>query len=116
MQLRRAVERGQLLAAESAARECPHVDLDLALGICLLMTHEGDERFERATLRWIARLTVEGPGLTLSRLGEVVEALDELQGVAPDVARSRLSVCLRAMKLDREARVAEQLGTSAGRA
>jgi hypothetical protein len=54
--LRRALDRGDLNLAELAAKECPHIDLEDSLEICVLMRADRDERFERAAVRWFGRL------------------------------------------------------------
>jgi len=41
-----------------AALELPYVNLADALAVCLLMRRQKDERFERAAVRWPARLLV----------------------------------------------------------
>jgi hypothetical protein len=104
----RAIERGQLTQAEAAARECGRVGLEEALGLCVLMAGDGDRRFERAALRWIGRAIEERRELTLAILGWVVDALGELQGTAPELARARLALVLRSADLPHAARYAER--------
>jgi hypothetical protein len=70
----RALEAGDLQAVRMAALELPYVPLADALAVCLLMRRQGDGRFERAAVRWLARLCLERPGITLA----------ELQGAAAD--------------------------------
>jgi hypothetical protein len=106
--LRRAIERGQLSQAEAAARECARVNLEEALGLCVLMARAGDGRFERAALRWIGRVTEERVDLTLSGLAGMADALAGLQGIAPEVARARLALALRSANLRHAARYAER--------
>lgn len=103
----RAIERGQLTAAEAAARECKQVGLAEALGICLLMARDGDPRFERGAVRWLSRLLDDEPAIGPERAADLARALADLAGVAPDVARARLALVLRACGLEREAAVAE---------
>jgi hypothetical protein len=52
----RAIKRGHLLAAETAARELGSLSISEALSLCLLYATEGDPRFERAFRRWLSRL------------------------------------------------------------
>jgi hypothetical protein len=62
---RRAVELRSLLLAELAAREMSHVPLRDALGLLALYAAAGDTKYERASARWLARLTLEKPELTI---------------------------------------------------
>jgi hypothetical protein len=52
----RAIQRGHLLAAETAARELGSLSLSEALALTLLYEREGDPRFERAFRRWVSRV------------------------------------------------------------
>jgi hypothetical protein len=54
-----AVARGNLVAAESAARELTWLSLEYALDLLVLMGEQGDKRYERAAVRWLSRLLVE---------------------------------------------------------
>jgi hypothetical protein len=69
---RRALRTGNVLIAETAARDLGRLTLEDALDLCLLYRSQ-PERYERAVARWIARLIAERPGLRLSEL-EVVAA------------------------------------------
>ena len=53
------------MLAELAARELSHVPLRDALGLLALYAAEGDRKYERASARWLARLTLEKPELTV---------------------------------------------------
>ena len=57
---RRAIERGNLLNAEVAARELGQLNLADALDYCHLLARTEPARYERAALRWHARWEVEG--------------------------------------------------------
>jgi hypothetical protein len=74
----RALGSGNLAAVRMAALELPYVDLDDALAICLLMRREGDGSFERAAVRWLARLSLERPEITLAELRDAAAALIDL--------------------------------------
>jgi hypothetical protein len=74
----RALEAANLAAVRMAALELPYVDLADALAICLLMRRQGDERFERAAVRLLARLAVERPAMTLAQLRDAAAALIDL--------------------------------------
>lgn len=82
-EFRRALERGSLLQAESNARLVnaqtgKSLPLGDALGLLLLMAQVRDDRYERAALRWHARLETELRDLTL---GESLLALAALVAI-----------------------------------
>jgi hypothetical protein len=78
-----AIARRDLAAVRSAARDLPTVvTLADAVQVLLLMLETDDPAFEPAAVRWIARLTSECRGVTLSEVHAALEALDELP--APD--------------------------------
>ena len=56
---RRALDQGRLHLVITAAAELPRVDLDDALEVCVLMSRESHPAYERAAVRWIARLCAE---------------------------------------------------------
>jgi hypothetical protein len=66
----RAIERGHLLSAETAARQLPKpIALADALALLLLIAEEDPPRFERAAARWHGRFVLEcGVGLEDARL------------------------------------------------
>ena len=62
---RRALDRGNTLAAMSAAAELDHVGLGDALELVrLLAADEDSARFERAALRWHARVCQQARDVT----------------------------------------------------
>lgn len=79
-QLRRALDRGNLLSALSAARDCPVVPLEEALELCLLMREKEPGRYRRAAARWAARWSSELPGVDLAESQLVHAALAGLGG------------------------------------
>jgi hypothetical protein len=91
---RRCLARGDLAGVRAAAVELPVIDLSDALRICLLMAQQGDRRFERAAVRWLARLSLERhPTLDDLRAGLI--ALEALP-LNPVGARQELaSLCGR---------------------
>ena len=105
--LQRALRLGQLAAAETAARECPVIQLPDALALVLLLAQNHDRRFERAALRWIQRAIDEAPRGSLAAVSALATALDGLEGLEDHVARSRLSLALGQLGLSEEARVAD---------
>jgi hypothetical protein len=92
--LHRALERRNLLLAETAARECERLDSAEALGLSLLMVHRGDPRAEVALTRWCGQLLAAHPQLGLLTAAEIIESLQALGGPADKVARSRLALAL----------------------
>jgi hypothetical protein len=109
--LRRALDRGNLDLAELAAKECPHIDLEDSLEICVLMRAERDERFERAAVRWLGRLLAERPAIGVDLARQAVSGLSDWAGSSPDVGASELAVVLRAAGLPRVAAVLERSAT-----
>jgi hypothetical protein len=55
----RAVERGNVVAAEAAAREVK-LTLEEALRLLFLYAERDPIRYERAALRWLSRYLAEG--------------------------------------------------------
>ena len=64
----RALRIGRLSMVRAAAAELPHVELDDALSICLLISEQDTERYERAAVRWLARLSLEVPSILIEDL------------------------------------------------
>jgi hypothetical protein len=56
---RRALDLGRLPLVYAAAAELPRVELEDALEVCVLMARDGHPAFERAAVRWVARLCLE---------------------------------------------------------
>jgi hypothetical protein len=56
---RRALAAGNLALVKATAAELPRVDLDDALEVCVLMARDDHPMFERAAVRWVARLCLE---------------------------------------------------------
>jgi len=57
--LRRAIATGNPLLVRAAAAELPHVELDDALAICLVLLDSEPERYEPSAIRWLGRLLLE---------------------------------------------------------
>jgi hypothetical protein len=108
---RRALERGSLVGVRSAVANLPAPPpLDDALVICRLLLEQEPERYERGAVRWLGRLLLEQPGVSLrqaelaaaylaawpdpARQDLAAEALAELgraigfRGLAPRLARA----------------------------
>jgi hypothetical protein len=72
-----ALRAGDLLRVRGVAAELPYIPLPDALAILELIEVQDEARFEPAAVRWVGRLALEAPGLTLSQLHLAIEALDE---------------------------------------
>ena len=92
---RRALATGNLALVHAAAAELPAVDLGDALRICLLMGAREDERFERAAVRWLARLALERPGVGLAELREGLVAFEALPSNPAGARRALGALCER---------------------
>jgi hypothetical protein len=103
---RRALEAGHLDQAEGFARELPALSLADALELLFLMHAVRDERYSRAATRWLGRVLAERPHVGLGAAAEMADALAGLDGTAPSVARSRLSIHLRQAGLRRASNIA----------
>ena len=90
---RRALETGNELLVLAAARELPHVSLEDALRVCLLLRDREPERYERAAVRWLGRFALEARGVTIEALRSAADALDVLPH-RPGEAMERLqAIC-----------------------
>jgi len=74
MRFRRALDRGNLIEALSAASELQVVALSEALELTLLMADKEPTKYERAALRWHSRFVREVPRVDM-RESEAVLAL-----------------------------------------
>jgi hypothetical protein len=101
---RRAIATGNIALVHAAAAELPQVDLDDALRICLLMSEQDDERFERAAVRWLARASLSTPTMRLDDLRLGLIAFEALP-YNPPAARQTLSQLCAAHRLDQAVRV-----------
>jgi hypothetical protein len=85
-----------------AALELPYVNLADALAICFLMRRRDDTDFERAAVRWLARLSLERPEITLAELRDAVDALRDLRS---GQARAKLAALGARLRLPDVVRV-----------
>jgi hypothetical protein len=92
---KRALAAGNVAMVRAAAAELPKIDLGDALSICLLMSTRDEERFERAAVRWLARLAIERPAIGLADLRDGLVAFEALP-YNPAAARAQLAeLCSR---------------------
>ena len=108
---RRALSIGNLALVHAAATELPQVELDDALRICLLMSEQDDERFERAAVRWLARASLETPSMRLEDLRAGLIAFEAMPYNAAAARRTLAELCA-AHRLDRAVRVLSEAAAS----
>jgi hypothetical protein len=75
----RAIERGNLVAAEASAREVGNLTLEEALRLVFLYAEKDPARYERAALRWLVRYLTQGEAVTLLSAHLALSALGELR-------------------------------------
>ena len=80
---RRAIDRGNLFEAEASAREFGRLDLADALELLRLIADREPHRYERAAVRWLGRLLLERPGLSLAQVQLALAALTSLPSERP---------------------------------
>jgi hypothetical protein len=90
VRFKRALATGNLALVRTAAAELPAIDLGDALAICLLMSDRDDERFERAAVRWLARVALERPAVGLGDLRDGLVAFEAMP-YNPEAARTALA-------------------------
>ncbi len=101
---RRAIERGNLIVAETVAREMGNVTLEEALELTALIAFKDPRRHGRAGTRWLARYLEENPQAGLDAAAFVVGCLSALGG--RDHAAALATLRAAAGHPDRTARVA----------
>ena len=113
--LRRALDRGNAVVAWAAAGELERVPLADALALCLLLARSDRARYEKAALRWHARLCREIAGLSIDEAALSLCALRALPGPAAEAAGHALGViCERHGMRDATRRVEEWLERTCG--
>ena len=91
---RRALEAGNEMLVLATARELPHIALDDALQICLVLRGGDRARYERAAVRWLGRFALEARGITIADLRSAADALDALPVRANDALERLQRLCL----------------------
>jgi hypothetical protein len=91
----RALRIGRLSMVRAAAAELPQVDLTDALAICLLIERQDEERFERAAVRWLARLSLEAPTVGIEDLRQGLVAFEALPYNPAGARQALADLCLR---------------------
>ena len=77
-QFQRALERGSVLDALSAAKAMGRLSLGDALALCVVFAERDPARYRRAAPRWISRFLEEAPNATLEEAQLVAAALAAL--------------------------------------
>src|SRR5215204_7407086 len=80
---RRALASENLTLVRATAAKLPAVPLPDALEVLCLLRRADPELYERAALRWLARLLLERPGITLYELAQAARALQRRSELAP---------------------------------
>ena len=83
---KRAIERGNVVAAELALREAGQVDLGDALEFVVLVALRDRPRSRRMCVRWLERYVGETPGVEIETVAGVAGLLAALGG--PDHLRA----------------------------
>jgi hypothetical protein len=86
----RAIDRGEVVQAEMAARELPFVSLLNALSLVVCYARAGSPKFEAAAVRWLARFALEGRDVSLTDVQLAAAALACLRGPRHDRAEKTL--------------------------
>ena len=72
--LRDALERGDLPLVKATAAQLPAIDLPTALEIALLVLDREPHNGQRAAVRWLGRLCLERPAVTLPQVQEALKS------------------------------------------
>lgn len=75
---KRALDTGNLNLVRLAAAELPHVAIDDALRVCLLLRDGDPDVYDRAAVRWAGRFALEGRNVRLDDIQAATAALDAL--------------------------------------
>lgn len=99
-QFQRVLTTGNAILALDLARELKRVTLEDALALCLVL-REDEQRYQRATARWLARYHAEADAVTLTDIREIADLLavlpvhgaDAASELASHLERHRLYRC-----------------------
>ena len=90
--LERAEQTGNVELVRAAAAELPRVELGDALRICWLLRDTG-ERYQRAAVRWLGRLCLEGHAISLQEAQLAATALSDLPHHLPQALAPLSDLC-----------------------
>jgi hypothetical protein len=94
VRFRRALKTGNEALVVAAALELPHVALDDALQICLVLRNGDPDRYERAAVRWLGRFALEGRQVSIDDVRAAAKALDELPERAAEAMERLARLCV----------------------
>jgi hypothetical protein len=86
----RAVQQGNVMRAEAAARQLGRLSLEHALRLLFLYAEKEPIKFERAALRWLGRYVTEGKAVSLLKAQLAATALSELRAGEREAAAKLL--------------------------
>jgi hypothetical protein len=92
--LRHALDKGNLVEARSAASKLEHVSLGEAIELVLLILDKDAAKYERAALRWHARLVADVKTMSLDEGLTVLALLGQLRGKRAAAAARSLAELL----------------------
>lgn len=82
----RALATGNLMLIRAAAAELPHISLEDATRVCVILRDREPARFEAAAVRWIARFCVERVDVTLEDVDHATRAFALMRRGDPEAA------------------------------
>ena len=91
----RAIQQGNVMRAEAAARQLGQLPLDQALKLLFLYAEKEPIKYERAALRWLSRYLTEGKAVSLLKAQLTLSALAELRGGEREAAAKMLTELAR---------------------
>jgi hypothetical protein len=97
-EFQRALERGSVPDAISAAKAMGGLSLGDALALCVVLAERDRGHYQRAAVRWISRFLEEAADVSLEETQVVTAALAALP-TAPQVALPTLREFVRARQL-----------------
>jgi ribosomal protein S7 len=100
----RAIENGNLLVAEMAARELGRISLDESLALTALVVQKDPGRRSRYAVRWLLNLLQEDENLTIEEAALAASALAALGGRGQAEALATLSATAERATRQRQVR------------
>jgi hypothetical protein len=91
----RAIQQGNVMRAEAAARQLGQLPIVEALKLLFLYAEKEPIKFERAALRWHARYVTEGKAVSLLKAQLALAALAELRAGEREAAAKLLTELVR---------------------
>ena len=96
---KKALQRGNRLAAEAAAKELPKISLGDALELTVLIARKDPRRHPQVAARWLLRFLEEHPETTIDEAAFAAYCLTALRGhAAADAAQALRAMAERATR------------------